>query len=174
MRTETGRGERRREAGRPAGGRGPMIRRALLAVAACAALVAAWSVPAVRAELAKSFTRQDSPYLELYFIELPSYAGEKLQAQVAFTPHGAVSSAGPSTKERAAGAPEPGPDTFVLKAEADRAGEPLATGWATVRAVDGRASVVKISVPRAEDADALRVSVVGRSEYVLGHLETTG
>jgi hypothetical protein len=142
--------------------------------AVTAAVVTAWSTPAVREELAKSFTRQDSPYVELYFIELPFRVGEKLQAQVAFTPHGEVRSAGPSAKERADGAPRPGPDTFVLKAEADRDGELLATGWATVRAVDGRASVMDIAVPEAEDADALRVSVAGRSEYIVGHLETAG
>jgi hypothetical protein len=64
----------------------------------------------------------------------------------------------------------------VLKAEADRDGERLATGWATVRAVAGKASVVEVDVdlPKGEDADALRVSVAGRSEYVVGHLETTG
>ncbi|MFI7500464.1 hypothetical protein ACIBVL_18560 [Streptomyces sp. NPDC049687] len=145
-----------------------------MAVALVAALITAWSVPAVREELAKSFTRQDRPYLELYFIELPSYAGTKLQAQVAFTSHGALSSPGPSAKEREDGAPQPGPGTFVLKAEADRDGKPIATGWATVRAVSGKASVVQVSVPKAEGADALRISVAGRSEYVLGHLESAG
>ncbi|MDQ1047872.1 hypothetical protein [Streptomyces sp. V4I2] len=176
MRTETTREGQRGSADGTVGGRGPVIRRVLVAVAVVAAVVVAWSTPAVRTELTKSFTRQDRPYLELYFIELPSYVGDRVKAQVAFTPHGGVRSTGPSAKERAAGAPRPGTDTFVLKAEADRDGEPLATGWATVRAVDGKASVVNMDVdlPKGEDADALRVSVAGRSEYVVGHLETTG
>ncbi|MCX4538323.1 hypothetical protein [Streptomyces sp. NBC_01669] len=176
MRTETARDGQRGRADGTAGGRGPVIRRALVAIAVIAAVVAAWSTPAVREELAKSFTRQDRPYLELYFIELPSYVGDQVEAKVAFTPHGGVRSAGPSAKERAEGAPRPASDTFVLKAEADRDGELLGTGWATVRAVDGQAKVVNVDValPKGEDADALRVSVAGRSEYVVGHLETAG
>lgn len=175
-RTETARDGQRGRTDGTAGGRGPLIRRALVAVAVVAAVVAAWSTPAVREELTKSFTRQDRPYLELYFIELPAYAGDNLEAQVAFTPHGDVESTGPSAKERAKGAPQAGADTFVLKAEADRNGKLLATGWATVRPVGGRASVVDVDVelPKGKEADALRVSVAGRSEYIVGHLEASG
>ncbi|GAA4819568.1 hypothetical protein [Streptomyces ziwulingensis] len=171
MGTDTARGARRRGAGRAAAGRGSPVRRALVAAGLAAAVVAACSTPVVREELARSFTRQDRPYVELYFIELPFPAGSKLQARVALTPHGRPASAGPSAEERAAGAPRQTSGTFVLKAEADRNGEPLATGWATVRNADGQAKVVDISVPGVEDADALRVSVAGRSEYVVGHLE---
>ncbi|WP_435283666.1 hypothetical protein [Streptomyces koelreuteriae] len=145
-----------------------------MAGAVTAAVLAAVVVPEVREELARSFTRQDRPYAELYFIELPSQAGTRLRARVAFTPHGAMPAAEPSAKDRAEGAPRPGPDSFVLKAEAARDGEHLATGWARVRAVDGRAGVVDMTVPGAGDADELRVSVAGRPEYIVGHLDTNG
>ncbi|MEU4653073.1 hypothetical protein AB0G32_03825 [Streptomyces sp. NPDC023723] len=174
MGTDTARGGRRRRAGTATatGARGPVVRRALVAVALAAAVIAACSTPAVRTELARSFTRQDRPYLELYFTELPFLAGSKLQAQLALTAHGGPTADGPTAAELADGAPRQVSGSFVLKAEADRDGEPLATGWATVRAVDGQAQVVDVAVPGAQDADALRVSVAGRSEYVVGHLET--
>jgi hypothetical protein len=143
-----------------------------VAVALAAAVAAAYSTPAIRTELARSFTRQDRPYLELYFTELPFLAGSKLQARVALTAHGGPASAGPSAEDLSEGAPRQASGSFVLKAEADRDGEPVATGWATVRAVDGQAEVVDVAVPGAQDADTLRVSVAGRSEYVVGHLET--
>ncbi|MFI6939229.1 hypothetical protein ACIBI4_08170 [Streptomyces sp. NPDC050418] len=135
---------------------------------------AAWSSPTVREELANSFTRQDKPLVELYFIELPSSSGGKLRAQVAVTPHGDVPPAGPSSRERAAGAPKAAPGTFVLKTEAGRGGKTLATGWVTVRAADGRPGVVDVAVPEAKNADTLRVTVTGRSEYIVGRLESDG
>jgi hypothetical protein len=69
------------------GGRtaGPVV---LSLMAAVALAVISWSVPSVRTVLLQSFTRQPSPYTELYFTSTPTFDGATVIVPVSLNDHG--------------------------------------------------------------------------------------
>ncbi|WP_371497943.1 hypothetical protein OG871_18450 [Kitasatospora sp. NBC_00374] len=57
-------------------------------VAVCLAVAVAWVVPASREVLRQSFTKQSSPFTELYFTSEPTFEGATVVVPVAVNAHG--------------------------------------------------------------------------------------
>ncbi|MFJ3922895.1 hypothetical protein [Streptomyces sp. NPDC090022] len=65
------------------------LRRAALALVLATGLGAgAWSLPPVRTVLLESFTRQEQPFIELYFTENPRFDGASVLVPFAVNDHG--------------------------------------------------------------------------------------
>jgi hypothetical protein len=118
-------------------------------VVAVAALGAGlWRVPSVRTVLEESFTRQQTPYTELYFTSPPSFDGGDVVVPLSLNAHGTG-----ITSYRL---------TVTLESAA---GKPMGTGTVKLKARDGRAVPVVAKVRRkSADVTSVRVALVGDTQ----------
>jgi hypothetical protein len=123
--------------------------------ATAAALVAAtvlgaglWSLPSVRTVLQQSFTRQQTPFTELYLTGTPSFDGGDVLVPLALNAHGT------------------GIAQYQVKLSLESAeGKPLGTATVKVKARDGRAVPVVAKVPRTSaGVTSVRVALVGHPQ----------
>jgi hypothetical protein len=146
-RARSGAGRRKRRTPPASPGR----RLAGLAAALVAAVVLGawlWSVPTVRTELRQSFTRQQTPYTELYFTAAPSFDGGDVIVPVSLNAHGT------------------GVAQYRLKVTLVSAkGKSLGTRTVKLKPRDGRAVPVVAKVRRKSAAVAsVRVALVGHPQ----------
>jgi hypothetical protein len=107
-----------------------------------------WSVPPVRTVLLQSFTRQQTPFTELYLTGTPSFDGGDVLVPLALNAHGT------------------GIAQYQLKLTLESAkGSPLGTATVKVKARDGRAVPVVAKVRRTgTGVTSVRVALVGHPQ----------
>ncbi|MDT7679526.1 MAG: hypothetical protein QOD82_7428 [Pseudonocardiales bacterium] len=146
-----------RQARAGGGGRGkrrppvsPGRRVACVAALVTAVVLAAglWSVPSVRTVLLQSFTRQQTPYTELYFTDSPSFDGGNVLVPVAVNAHGT------------------GTTSLRLKVTLESAkGKTVGTETVNLKPKDGNAVPVVARIFRkTADVALVRIALVGHTQ----------